>query len=440
MSREALAAITVGFPVIFLMISFVLGIAIGAGIMIAQYFGAGRKDMVNLTARNFLVIGGISVVFISIIMVALTRPIVAILNTPSEIASDAEIYLFWTFGTLICMFGLNAAAGIFRGLGDSKTPTTVIIWTTVLNTILDPLFIFGTEPIPGIPISNTIGEFIAGITGPIQGLGVAGAAIATAVSNLIGAIIIFIQLASLKEYVSLSFRNFQFDFKIINNILKLGIPTSATMILVSIASMVLMSLVNRHGTSAIAAYGIGFRLDSLIMMPAQSFGFAMSTIAGQNMGAGKKERIYKSLIESQYISGGIGLLVAVILNIFVSPITHAFQPEKEDFKAVLPYVILYVRIIGLRYVMFSLFFPIIGAIRGAGDAMASMVISAINQLIICIPTALILERFFGFAGILWALTLTTATGLTMAAIYYRSRRWEKKAIVSTPRSSIEADI
>jgi putative MATE family efflux protein len=429
LGKEQLAAVSVSFPVIFLMISIVIGIATGAGIMIAQYFGAGRKDMVNKTARNFLVIGGLAVIAISLLMSVLPGPMLRLLRTPDEAFDDARIYLLWTFATLIFMFAYNAAAGIFRGLGDSRTPTNVIIWTTLLNAVLDPILIYGTTPIPGIPISQTIADATIRLVGPVPPLGVAGAAIATALSSVVGAVVIFILLARLKEYISISPIGFRPDFSVIRGILRLGLPTSATMIMVSLASMVLMALVNEHGTSATAGFGIGIVLDSLVMMPAQSIGIAMSTIAGQNVGAGRKERVYSSLRASQMISGVIGLVVAAVLVLIPSQLTRAFQPEEADYLSVLPYVTLYVYIMAPRYIMIALFFPIIGAIRGAGDAMASMMISMLNQLVISIPAAFLLSHYYGYAGILWALTITTFVGLVTAALYFRSGRWTTKAVV-----------
>jgi putative MATE family efflux protein len=276
--------------------------------------------------------------------------------------------------------------------------------------------------------------------GPIPALGVAGAAIATALSNLVGTVVILILLNRMKEYVSLSPRGFRFDWGVVRDILRLGIPASATMVIVSLSSMVFIRLINDYGTSAAAAYGIGIRLEALIMMPAQSIGMAMSTIAGQNIGAGKKERIYKSLRDSQIISGGLGVIIAVVLVMIPGLITRVFQPKPEDYSAVLPFIVLYVHIVSLRYIAVALYFPIIGTIRGAGDVIASLVISGSTQLAITIPAAIVLAIYLGYAGVLWALTLSMFVALIIAYAYYRTGRWENRAIITSGESPQSVEI
>jgi putative MATE family efflux protein len=406
LGKEALAAVSVGFPVIFFMISLFIGIAIGAGIMIAQYKGADERELVNLTTRNFIVFGTIVVLTVSAVMFALSDHILRMLDTPEDIIYSASVYLRWIFGGLIFMFGYNAATGIFRGLGDSATPTKIAAFTTVLNIVLDPIFIFGIGPVPRLEV--------------------AGAAFATVLSNLVGAVIIMYYLARQTDYIDLRFRGFKFDWKIIRDILRLGVPTSAGMVLVSLSSMVMMYFVNGFGTAAVAGYGIGFVLDSLMMMPAQSFAMTMSTVAGQNVGAGKLDRIGKYLRETIMLAVGIAILVSVVLVLTTSWVTAKFQPNPDDYKVVLPYVTIYVRIMVIRYVMMSIFFPLNGTVRGAGDAMAAMVLSMFTQLIIRIPAAYILTRYFDFAGVPWALSMSTIFGAIIMYIYYRTGIWVRR--------------
>jgi len=409
LGKEAMAAVSVGFPVMFFMISMVIGISIGAGIMIAQYRGANQPENTNLTARNFLVFGGIVVVLISVWMHSGVEYILALLGTPDDFSADAALYLKWTFSGLIFFFAYNGATGIFRGLGDSIKPVIVAAISIVLNIVLDPIFINGWGPVPAY--------------------GVEGAGIATVLANAIGAVIIFVLLAKEREWVDLRLTGFRFNGEIIRDMLRLGLPTTATMMIVSSSVMVVMRFVNGLGTAAVAAYGIGIVLDSLVMMPSQSFGIAMSTIAGQNIGAGKPERVGRFLRDTLFISISIAIVAGIFLVYSVPWITRIFQPDPEDYEEILPLLTIYIRVMTIRYLMMSIFFPTNSTIRGAGDTIASMFLVIITQLLIRVPAVIILVPIMGFGGVAWSLTLSTVLGFTLVTIYYNTGIWKKRGVI-----------
>ncbi len=417
LGKEAMAAVSVGFPVMFFVISMVIGIATGTGIMIAQYRGAREKGLVNLTARNFIVFGGLVVLVLSTIMLLSADEILRLLGTPPDFFDDAVIYLRWIFGGLIFMFSYNGATGIFRGLGDSATPTKVAAVSTCLNIIFDPFFIFGLGPLPA--------------------LGVQGAAMATVLANFIGAVIIFVLLARQREWLDLSPRGFSFDWRIIRDMLRLGLPATATMMIVSSSVMVVMRFVNGLGTAAVAAYGIGVVLDSLIMMFAQSFAMAMSTITGQNIGAGKSERIGLFLRDTLKVSVGVAIVFGLFLVLNIGWIGRVFQPDEADYRVVFPLLKVYIRIMALRYLMMSMFFPINGTIRGAGDTMASMFLTIITQLVVRIPIVVVLVPVLGFAGVAWGLAASTVFGFLIVSVYYRTGIWKRRALITREPSGLD---
>jgi len=411
LGKEAMAAVSVGFPVMFFVISLVIGISIGAGIMIAQYRGAGDRNLTNLTARNFLVFGALVVLVISALMVTGTRWVLELLDTGDDFIADATIYLRWIFGGLIFFFTYNGVTGVFRGLGDSMTPVKVAAFSTVLNIVLDPILIFGLGPLPE--------------------LGVEGAAIATVLANGAGAAWILIALTREREWVNLAPRGFRFNISVIRDMLRLGLPTTATMVIVSTSVMVIMKFVNHLGTAAVAAYGIGIVLDSFSMMPSQSFSMSMSAIAGQNMGAGKPERVGKFLRDTLIVSVSIAILVALVLNLSIEWIASVFQPNEEDFNVVYPLLAIYIQVMSVRYLMMSMFFPINGTIRGAGDTIAAMFLVIITQLVVRVPLCIWLAKpeVLGFAGIAVSLAASTIFGFLIVTIYYRTGIWKKRAIV-----------
>ncbi|MFH1675510.1 MAG: MATE family efflux transporter [bacterium] len=404
LGASSLGAVTVGFPVFFFMLSLVMGISIGGGIMIAQYRGADDKEKVNLTARNFFAVGGIAVIFISGFMLFYAEQILRLLDTPDDVLPAATVYMRWIFAGLPAFFIYNAATGILRGLGDSKTPTQIAAVTTVLNIIFDPLLIYG-------------------YFGIFPRMEVAGAAIATVGVNVLGAIAILVMLGRYREYVDLTPFGFRFDMKIIRDILRLGLPSAGTMMMVSFSMMIFMGLVNKYGTYALAGYGIGITLDSLLMMPAQSFAMAMTNIAGQNIGAGKIERVHQYLRDVIRASVAISLVGSLTVILLAKPITGLFQPDPIEYEAVLPFVMTYVNIMVVRYFFMSIFFPINGTIRGAGDALTSMILIALTQLVIRIPAAFILMNYWGFAGIAAAISISAVFGAIIQSLYYRTGRW-----------------
>ena len=419
LGSSSLGAVAVGFPVFFFMIAIVFGVAIGAGVMIAQYKGANDKENINLTSRNFLVVGSILVIVVSTIFVIGTEKILILLNTPEDVIGDATVYLRWIFSFMIAFFWYNAIAGIIRGLGDSRTPTIIMAITTGLNIILDPLLIYG-------------------YWGIFPRLEVAGAAIATVAVQVVGAVIMTFILAGHKEYVDLRPKGFRFDPVILREIVRQGLPASGTMIMVSISMMVFMGLINKFGTYALAAYSVCITLDSLLMIPSQAFMISMNTIAGQNVGAGKLERVILYLKDAVRTSVSIAMAGSIFLLLFVTPITRLFQPDSYEFAMVIPYVLIYVTLMPIRYISMSIFFPVNGTIRGAGDALASMFLIALTQLIIRIPAALIFAHFWGFTGIVLSIVLSTVFGATIVSVYFRSGRWKRHAVVK--RTTLDSSI
>lgn len=403
---ESVAAVTVVFPIIFFMISVVIGLSIGTGVLIAQYYGAGDRERVNLTARNYLAMGGIAVLIISVLMVVFAEQVLTILKTPENIFRDAWLYLVIQFAGLIFLFGFFGTNSIFRGIGDSITPTKVAAIIGVINLALDPVLIFGLGPFPQ--------------------MGVAGAAYATVFSYVVGTVMILGKIKIHRDYVTLSPKGFHFDLNVVKMILRLALPSSGTIMMVSLSFMILMRFVNEHGTLAIAGYGVGVMVDNLLMMPAQSIGMAMDTITGQNIGAKKLDRVAKYLKDALLISFGLAAIGSILVVIFSSQITELFLREDVNHLEVIPYVRIYLAIQSVRYLTMAIFFPMNGVIRGAGDAMTAMIIVALSQLIIRIPIAAWLSHTIGFEGVPIAISLSSILGMVNAWIYYSSGKWIKR--------------
>lgn len=402
---DALGAVSVGFPIIFALVSLVMGIAMATTVMVAQYFGAKQEEMVQKTIQNSLVLLVVGGILVSVLGVIFHRPLLELINTPKELMQDASTYLVIFLSGLLFMFLYNVLGAILRGLGDSKTPLVYLAYATVLNIILDPILIFGLGPIPR--------------------LGVAGAALATVISQAVSA---WLGMKYLQEKGLLgNWQGFRLDWQIISKTFKIGIPAGVQQTVVSVGQLVVNSLINSFGKVVVAAFAIGVRLEGFAFMPIMSLSLATSAVAGQNLGAGKMERAQKSLYWSVILVVAIAASVGILL--FIAPDLWLSVFTKD--KAVMAIGREYIRILAFSYIPFGVMFVINGLLRGAGDTMATMLTSIISLWFIRVPLAYYLARTMGLGsrGVWLSMAIGPLFGLLLSYLYYRTGRW-KRAVVT----------
>ncbi|MBI2914711.1 MAG: MATE family efflux transporter, partial [Firmicutes bacterium] len=257
---DALAAVSVGFPVIFALVSLVMGFAMAATVLVSQYSGAGRMDMVRRAAGNSLTMMVVSAVLVSILGVVFNREILGLINTPPEIIGLASGYLNVFFSGMIFMFIYNTAGGILRGLGDSKTPVIYLVYSTVINIVLDPILIFGFGPIPK--------------------MGVMGAAAATVIAQAVAAVLTVHYLRRGTKVIDWEPRSFKPDRELTLQTLRIGIPAGMQFTVVSFSALVVGAIVNAFGKTVVAGFGAASRVELFAFFPAMSFGIAVSSLAG----------------------------------------------------------------------------------------------------------------------------------------------------------------
>ena len=327
--KSALAAIGSAFPVIFALISLVIGIASGISIVISQYYGA--KDIKSVkraidTAFIFLigasaVLGTIGIIF--------APQIFSSLHLSNESMNEAITYIRIYLSGIIFMAGFNGAMGILRGLGDSKTPLYFLIIVTISNIILEIVFII------------------------ILKMGIEGAAYATMGAQVIGFVISISYLNRSHAVVNLRFFKMIFDKSIFKQSLKIGLPSGLQQVFVALGMVALIRIVNEFGTNAMAAYTIAGRIDSFASLPAMNFSMALSSFVGQNIGAGKLDRVKNGLKATLLMSCLITLTVTILVGLFSTPLMRAFTHDSEVIA------------IGARYLVivcsFYLFFTIMFA-------------------------------------------------------------------------------
>ncbi len=403
LGTTALAAVGTSFPIIFFMIALILGVTMGSSVLISQFFGA--KDESNLkkvisTSYIFLFVAGLGLTFIGVFS---TDFILRLLAVPDEIMPEASAYLRITFLGMLATFGYNAVAAMLRGLGDSKTPLYVLIASTLINVVLDLVFVV------------------------VFKWGVAGAAWATIISQAISFIGALVILDKRNQYARLDFANLKWDRAIFAQILRIGLPTGIQQTLVSVGMMVLSRIVNEFGPNAMAAYTAASRIDSFAMMPAMNLGQAVTTFAGQNIGAGKTERVRRGHLSAIAVNTAISLAMTLCVVLFGRPLMGIFSTD----PAVVAIGAEYLLIVGIFYVVFGIMFINNGVMRGAGDVFIPMISSLLALWIVRVPCALLFTRVFhmGTDGIWWSIPAGWAVGFVFSSWYYLSGRWKNKSIV-----------
>ncbi len=398
----ALAAVGTSFPVIFLMLSLIMGVAMGASILISQYFGAGNREKVRITvdtAYTFLFCAGIAV---SILGVAAAYPILSLLHVPEEIREPAAAYLRITFAGMLPIFGFNAISAVLRGLGDSKTPLFLLIGSTLVNIVLDLVFVLAF------------------------GGGVASVAWATVIAQGTAFVGGLVYLDSRNDLVRVRIRGLVFDRDIFRAQIRLGIPTGIQQTLVSIGIMAITRIVNGFGTTVMAGFAAASRLDSLAMMPAMNLSQAITTFTGQNIGAGLPDRVKRGHRAALAIGIGISVFITVVMILFGSVLMSIFSADPEVVAVGSKYLL----IVGLFYWLFVIMFINNGVLRGAGDAIVPMISTLLALYLVRIPCAILLSGPAGLGpdGIWWAIPSGWVMGAIFSSVYYASGRWKTASL------------
>ncbi len=420
--KEALAAVGASYPIIFALISFVIGIASGGTIIIAQYFGARDYNRVRRTIDTLYIFIFFASIVITTVGITFSSHIFHLIKLPEEVIPQAMDY-FNTFllGSVV-FFGFNGTSAILRGLGDSITPLIFLAIASVFNIGLDFLLIKYFE------------------------LGVKGAALATIISQGGAFLTAALYLNKTHKLVQLRLRKLIFDWDIFRKSVRIGVPSGLQHTFVSLGMMALIRIVNHFGTDVIAAYTVAGRIDGLAMLPAMNFGQALSTFVGQNIGANKTERVKSGLRATLGMSLIISIAITCIVILFRHKLMYMFTPD----SSVISIGAGYLAIVGSCYVIFSTMFSLNGLLRGAGDTLIPMFITLLSLWVIRIPIATILSgRFYetlmqwgmkinlppiltgilNETGIWWSVPIGWLSGAILAYLYYRSGNWKKKSVV-----------
>lgn len=414
LGKEALASVGASFPVIFTLIALIIGIATGGTIVISQYFGAKNFTKVKRAIDTIFIAMAIFSVILTVVGISFAEPIFRLMKLPEELMPTATTYFTIYTSGLVVFFGYNVVAAVLRGLGDSMTPLYFLILSTILNIALDLLFIVKL------------------------GWGIEGAAFATIIAQGVGFIVAIFYLNRNHELIKFNLKEFAFDWEIFKQSLKIGLPTGLQHTFVALGMMALMGIVNGYGTDVVAGYTAAGRLDSLAVIPSMVFSQALATFVGQNIGAGKIDRVKRGLQRTLLMSSATAVVITLLIILFKTPLMSLFTYD----QAVIGIGGDYLTIVTSFYLVFTWMFIYGGVMRGAGDTLVPMFITLISLWIIRIPAAVFLSQestsFLGLtipgaglgeAGIWWSIPSGWAFGMILSFIYYRTGRWKNKTVV-----------
>lgn len=434
--EDALAAVGASYSLTTVFIMIAIGGGIGASVITSQYLGAGlyrkMKTSVSTALITFLVLS----LVLSVIGLLGNRAILIGLNTPGNILSDAVLYLEIYFLGLPFLFMYNILSSIFNALGNSRTPLYLLIFSSLLNIGMDLVMV------------------------QIFHLGVAGVAIATVIAQGLSAVISFCLLLRLlgtyrdetntktvnagegkaeadgtevngtearKAEETDAGKRKLYDFAMLGNMIKVAIPSMVQQSIVSIGMLLVQSVVNGFGSSVLAGYTAGMRIESICIVPMIATGNAVSTFTAQNLGAGQPERVRKGYVAGVRMVAAFAVLTCLILTVFHGPIINAFLEEGSDAAAFAT---------GNDYLTFIAFFFVCigmkaitdGVLRGAGDVVVFTLANLINL-------GIRVSFAFGFAGVIgveavwFAVPMGWTTNFVISFIRYLSGKWSQKKLI-----------
>ena len=393
--KQALAAVGASFPIIFLLLALFMGLSMGSNILIAQYQGAkdtGRVKRAIETTYLYTFWGSLILMGVGFFGAG---PIMDLLQSPPEVRPLAVLYLRVFSLGMLPFLGFNTISGILRGLGDAHTPLYMLLLSTILNIILDLLFVIAF------------------------GWGVAGVAFATVLSQGVSLIACIIYLNRKHELLRVKFTALRFDRSIFILSVRIGIPSGVQQAMVALGLATMTGIVNTFGTDAIAGFAAAARIESIASLPAMTIGMAISTFVGQNLGARQPHRVRKGLHASIILSVGISVIAALAFYLFGENLIGLFNPDVNVVAIGTDYL----RIIGPFFIVFSFMFMLNGVIRGAGETLIPLLTTLLAMWAIRIPAALLLSHKLGLSGVWWAYPTGWVVGSVISFIYYRSGRW-----------------
>lgn len=390
-SSHALAAVGQSTSIINMLVGFFMGLATGAGVVIAQYYGAKETKRMQEAIHTSLALTFVLCIVFTALGIALARPILEMIDSPKEVLPLATIYLQIYFGGVSFSLIYNMASGILRALGDSKNPLIYLVISSLVNIVLDFVFVLYFD------------------------LGVAGVGIATTIAQLVSAILVMHQLMYTDQDYKVCIRQIRFEKSILTKIIAIGIPAALQNSIVSFSNVIVQSYISKFGSAAVAGYSTTTKLDGFLQLPIQSFSMAITTFVGQNYGAQNYKRVRKGLYTTLLMCEIMIVLAAFIIYTNGDFLVGLFSRDRDVIVA----GVTMISVFAPGYIFLPLSHVTAGALRGVGLSkvpMYSMILCFVilRQIYLFVATKFSSELITVFLG--WPLTWIVNAALLM--LYY----------------------
>ena len=396
--HQALAAVGASTPLINMLIGFFMGVAAGAGVLVSRFFGARKLEELHIAVHTFVAFTFLFGVLMMVAGITLTPLFLQWMGTPADIMDMAVLYLRIYFLGIIPTMLYNSGAGILQAVGDSRRPLCFLTIASVLNIILDLVFVIQLN------------------------MGVAGVAWATLIAQTGSCILVAVTLLRSKESYQIIPKKIRIDKPMLMQIVRLGIPSGLQQMIVSFSNVLVMSYVNRFGSAAIAGFSSANKFDNFLGLPVNSFMLAITTFVGQNMGAKQIERVKKGINTCMFMGIGIVIAIGIPAYLFSDLCIRMFSQEAD----VIYYGSWMMRTLVPFYSILNIAQVLTGAVRGTGNTTVPMLI---NVFYYCIIRQVFLAVAMMFVNsivvVFWSYPLTWTLSAVTLFIYYKRGSWLK---------------
>ena len=448
LSADAVGALSLAFPLVFLLIAVAGGFTTAGAILVAQYTGAEGDESAGLVVGQTVTFVGFLSIVLGIAGYFYTRPALSILPSDPDTSADviplAADYMEIIFLGMPFLFGFFVFSALMRGYGDTRTPMYVMVVSVFANVLLDPFFIFGFD---GNPLFTWAGLFdleasLLSATGFV-GFGIEGAAFATIIARGGGTAIGLYLLFASGVGPAVQFSHLRPDLSFIEDIIRLGTPSMVEQSTSALAMVTLTAMVVTFAPPVVAAYGLGNRIISLVFLPAMGLGRAVDTMVGQNLGAVRADRAERSVWLAASTGAGVMLLVAVVAVLFPEPIVSVFLGDVPNAPETIENGVNYLRVRSTEFAFIGITQVMLGAFRGAGNTKIAMSISIITLWVGRVGTVGILVFVLGWGatGVWVGMAVGNLVGAAVSVPWFLRGTWRETFIdeEDVDRGEVEPD-
>jgi len=410
-STEALAAISFAFPMVFLLISFGIGLTVAGSVLVAQHTGAGEPRKAEYAASQTVAFAAVVSVLLGAAGYLLVEDVLRLLGASPDILPLAARYMQVVSLGLFALFGFLVFISLMRGYGDTVTPMLVMLGTVVLNIVIDPLLIFGVGPFP---------EW-----------GVTGAAVATVFSRGLAMIVGLAIMFDGRRGIGINLTDLRPDFGYLRTLVRVGGPASVEVTGRAVSVNLLLIIVATFANPVVAAFGVGIRVFSVIFLPAIAVGRSVETLTGQNLGAGNADRAGRTNDFAALAMFGVLSVAAAVVWLTAPGIMRVFTDDPD----VIPVGAEFLRTVAPTFGFMGVMRAYSGGFRGAGRTLTAAAIAIFTQAVVRLPLAWIGAERFGTAGLFGAFVVSNVTGAVIAFTYFRRGSWRSGDLTGGPRGS-----